>query len=211
MYPFCMPSVKKVSVIISDSIDREADGVLVGSQVDSYKGGQGGTWAGTADAVKTIADTTNGGYARSPGNAFHSTTLDAGTPDASVSVQIAELPTMTSTAVNATMDFRKATAGAGDCYRLAIRGDGNGGGFLRLCKRVGGTITTIPAPDIAVKVGDNVRVVIKNDSINVFVNNRQYHSVTDNSITTGNFYGFSSATSTTANAYGFRNVVISQA
>lgn len=189
-------------------MSRETDGVLVGSQTDSFRGGEVKTWAGTANTVVTVA---NGGYARSPGNAFHSTTVDAGTPDASMTIQLVELPTMTSTAVNATLDFRKAAADSGDCYRLAMRGDGNGAGILRLCKRVGSTIYTISTPDIAVKAGDIVRIVIKGNAIRVFVNGKQYQSVTDTSITAGNFYGFSSATSTTANAYAVKDLVIHQA
>ena len=214
MFPFAILSLpeKIRQVILSDSISRPEAGFLVGTQTDSYKGGQVKTWEGNANVVTTVVGTDQQGYARSPGTAFHSTTVNAGVSDCSMSLEIVEMPSLTTFAVNATIDFRKAQASTGDCYRLSMRGDGTGGGrgFLHLCKRVGGTVTNISARDVNVVPGDIVRIDIKGETIEIFVNDILQITQSDSSITTGTFYGFSSATSTTENAYSLRNLIITE-
>lgn len=207
MYPFPFFNANKKKVIFSDSIARPADGFLVGTTSDSYAGGTVKTWQGTANIVTTVA---NGplSYARSPGTTIHSTTVNIGTIDASMSFEVVALPTNTTLGVNATMDFRKAFYDSGNCYRLVMYGNAAGGGFIRLAKRISGVGSFLSDVDIPVQVGQRVKATVKGSNIKVFVDEVLKLTLDDTTVPNGNFFGFSSSSASATNSYSFRNCIV---
>lgn len=212
MYPFpflTTPVIPEPSkVIFSDSIARPANGFLVGSTSDSYAGGTAKTWQGNPNIVTTVA---NGSlsYARSPGTTIHSTTVNIGILDASMSFEVVALPINTTLGVNATMDFRKAFADSGNCYRLVMYG-GNpaGGGYIRLAKRISGVGSFLSDQDIPVQVGQRVKATVVGSNIKVYVDEVLQLTMEDTTVPNGNFFGFSSSASSSTNAYSFRNCIV---
>lgn len=205
---FIIPGIPDQNkVIFSDSIARSANGYLVGSTSDSYAGGTAKVWQGNANIVTTVADGPLS-YAKSPGTTIHSSTVNIGVIDASMSFEVVALPTNTTLGVNATMDFRKAFSDSGNCYRLVMYGDSAGGGFIRLGKRISGVGSFLSDVDIPVQVGQRVKATVKGSTIKIFIDDDLKLTMEDTTVPNGNFFGFSSSASSSTNSYSFRNCIV---
>ena len=209
-----LPESPKVSVpgavIFSDTFYR--NGALVGSDTDSYAGGSIRRWEGTAVTCQTYQELKNGflGRAELSVTGIRSNCVPVNFNDFSFSFRMVRIPIAgaETLAFASLIDWRKETATSGSCYRLGFykpSGSASNVAAFRLVKRIGTTGSWI-SEDIPVSIGDIIRVDMKGDTINIYVNGVGKYTFKDSApITEGNYFGFS--TSSSGQAY---NIEVSQ-
>jgi len=189
--PASTPTIQALGdVIASDKFNRA--GPLQGSQTDSFAGGQPLTWGGLQNSG-LVTSTTGGGQLQINAAGVSSLTVDAGRPDAIMSMKLVSGNSAQATGQNAMIEFRKAQANTGDTYRLTL-GPYNAatGAPLSLHKRISGGASLV-AESFRWMVGDVLKIDIKGNRIRIYRNDMLQNDVTDNSITTGNFFGFATS------------------
>ncbi len=197
-----LPNSPKVSVpgavILSDSFYR--NGALIGSDTDSYAGGSIRRWEGTTVTCQTYQELKNNvlGRVELPVSGIRSNCIPVNFNDFSFSFKMVRIPTTGAETLSymSLVDWRKETATSGSCYRLGFykpSGSAANVSAFRLCKRIG-TAGSWISEDIPISIGDIIRVDMKGDTINIYVNGVGKYTFKDPSpITTGNYFGFSTA------------------
>lgn len=176
-------------VITSDAFERT--GALQSSVTDNYLGGQPKTWGGTNGAANTTAE----GQLTLATQGVFSQCVDAGTTDVELSFRLVQGP-VTVSGFHSMVDLRKETAGTGNVLRMVLHSYDAGTGITKaqLCKRVGGTGTLL-GEVFDIEDSQVIRISIKGDQFKAYVNGVLKQTVTDNSVPTGTFFGFSGSSS----------------
>ena len=179
-------------VLFSDKFNRA--GQLGGSAGDLFAGGTARTWSGTAQAANATA-TTNGGQLTIGAAGISSECVDLGRSDATLSFKMVSLPQNVASGQNQMIEFRKAQANTGDTLRITLDQYSTVFGCkMNLVKRIGGSASTI-ANGPYIKAGDVLKVDLKGNRIRVYINDLIQMDITDNSLLTGNFFGFATSSS----------------
>lgn len=175
-------------VITSDRFNRA--GALGDSTTDLFLGGTAKVWSGMHQAANVTRATAGGQLSLAAAGVF-STCVDAGRPDATISMKMVSFSTLMQGGQNSMIEFRKAQANTGDTYRITVGPyfTSMTSASLLLAKRVAGSATTVAnLPNI--KPGQVLKIDIKGNRIRIYYDEILQADVTDNSITAGNFFGF---------------------
>lgn len=191
--PANTPTIQAIGdVLFSDKFNRA--GQLGGSAGDLFAGGTARSWGGTAQAANATA-VANGGQLTIGAAGVSSECVDMGRPDVTLSMKLLSGVTSIASGQNAMIEMRKASAATGDTLRLTMNSYNSVvGGRIDLYKRVGGSATII-ANGPGWKVGDVLKIDLKGNRIRIYINDLLQNDITDNSILTGNFFGFATSSS----------------
>lgn len=174
---------------VSDSFDRADDIDITGANTDSYAGGTTTAWQSSAAAWNLSANalvsvaTAGGAY------------LPITSADYEIAAVIKTLTSATGSLIF-TIDGRRSAISSSGASQYRLRYIANG--TIYLSKYVSGTETVLWTSSSAqLSVGDELALRMDGSTISVRKNGTQLQAVTDSSVTTSAFAGFSHAVNTT--------------
>ncbi|MFZ1249956.1 MAG: GDSL-type esterase/lipase family protein [Candidatus Microsaccharimonas sp.] len=177
------------TVFASDSFDRADDVDITGSSTDSFVGGTAQTWQSSAAAWNIVSNAL--ASATTAGGSF----IPINTSDYEISAIIKTMTSATGTGIW-TIDGRRSAVASSGASQYRLRYVANG--TVYLSKYVSGTETVLwTSATGQVTVGDELGLRMDGTVISVRKNGADLQVISDSSITTSAFAGFSHVSNAT--------------